>query len=178
MLILILSGCVFGRCGDYKIANTLASDGAYNGDWFETCGETMGTSGSWNLYDDGNAGITFSFDARGDRSWAGSDVEVEVFFPNTLLVPDTTITVDGLSGWAALNPCVDCVQDIAGLASGSIEVLGGWEGTDPCAEDDGPVMDLAWTLEFGGGAGPTYTLETKDAVRFSTFLSEPCDTVW
>lgn len=167
-------------CGSYEVSGTLATDAEgrdYNGHWFEQCG-TYGASGTWDMMGDGFADLTFTPDAAGERSWQGIDVEIGVGFPTALLVPGTTITTDDMGGSAALNPCISCPQDGAALSAGTIEVLSGWEGTDPCEPDDGPTLRLRWDLTFGAEGGPLYALQGTDRVQFSTFTTSACSDVY
>lgn len=173
-----LSGCVLLPCGQYVVENTTATSASghpYNGSWAETCGVESGTSGNWDLIGDGQADLIFWPSDSGDRWTYASDIEIAVGLSTSLLVPGQTIGVDDFShAGAAVNPCVDCWQDEAGLSSGEIEVLSGWEGGDPCAEDPGPAFRLRWDLAFGDGVGPTYTARGEDEVAFSVAFADPC----
>jgi hypothetical protein len=167
-------------CGSYEVSGTLATDAEgneYNGHWREQCG-SFGAFGTWDLMGDGIAGITFMPDAPGERGWQGIDIEIEVGFPTTLLVPGTTLTTEDMGGGAFLTPCISCPQDGAGLTAGTIEVVSGWEGTDPCELDEGPPMRLRWDLTFGAEGGPLYELQGTDRVVFSTFTTPACSDVY
>jgi hypothetical protein len=175
LVLAVLTACT--PCGTYQIDQTTAdnADGErYNGRWTETCGATYGTTGQWNHFGDDLAWITFSPNAPGDRGWQAIDIEITVAFPTTLLVPGTEITAEQMTGGAMINPGITLTEDLVGLTEGSIEIVSGWEGTDVCEPEDGPVFALRWDLLFGGGNGPTYELSANDKVQFSTWLSVEC----
>jgi len=173
-----VGGCL-APCGTYEISDTTALDAEgrdYNGTWREQCGAKAGTSASWDLLGDGNALVFFSPTGPGDRSWQAIDIELELVLDNSRLAPGERFEFGdgGIGGSAALNPCIDCRQDQVGLTGGYVEVLSGFEGDDPCAEEDGPTFKLEWSLEFGGD-GPSYVLAATDKVMFSTFLADSCE---
>lgn len=172
-----LAAC--GACGSLLIEGTTATNYEghdYNGSWSEQCGVNWGTTGVW-AWADGFSEIWFDPNAPGDRGWQAIDIEITVGVPTDRLVPGETIGMDALYGGAALNPCIDCPQDGAALSAGTIEVISGFDGDDPCAEEDGPTFLLRWDLEFGTEGGPRYTMAGRDAITFSTFVSEAC-TAW
>lgn len=175
LLIALLTGC-WPRCGSLDISGTTATNyegNDYNAHWFESCGANMGTAGTWNLYGDGGAYIDFFWSAPGDRDWQSIDIEMSVAFPTDLVEPGATVGLDQMGGAVALNPCIDCRQDIAGLTDGTVEILSGSGDDDPCA-DDGPVYRVQWDLVFGEEGGPHYVTSGTDKIRFSNFLSEDC----
>lgn len=173
-----LTGCILFPCGDYVIENTAATtdDGrSYNGKWTETCSASAGTSGTWDLYGDGNAQLVFAPSGNDDNWTLARDIMMEVAFPLERLVVGETIHLEELAaGSAALNPCIDCPQDTVAVSSAEIEVLSGYDGTAPCDEDPGPAFQLRWDVTFGDGAGPTYRAQATDDVEFSVLLSESC----
>ena len=175
VLFLLVSGCA--PCGGYEISNTLATDyygEDFNGHWKERCGSSDATSGMWDSFADGWSSLSFRPGASGDRDWLGLHIEIDVTLPTAGLVVGRVIEVDELGGTAALNPCISCRQDEAFLTSGTIEVVGGFDGDDPCAEEEGPVFRLRWDLVFGEDGGPLYEAYGTDQVLFSTFVSDAC----
>lgn len=163
-------------CGHITISNTLATNYEgkdYNGTWKESCGVNLGSTGVWD-WDPGWNEIWFDADAPGDRSWQGIDVGVTVGFPVARTVPGEVIEIDELYGGASINPCIDCPQDFAGLTEGTLRIVSGWTGDDPCEPDDGPIFKIAWDLVYGGGDGPTYEVRGTDAIQLSTFTTDAC----
>jgi hypothetical protein len=170
-------GVACAPCGSYEIDQTTADNAEgerYNGHWNETCGALYGTTGQWNHFSDGLAWVTFGPTAPGGRGWQAIDIEISVAFPTGSLFPGNVIGLDQMGGGALINPGITISEDQVGLAEGTIEVVSGWEGTDICEPEDGPIFVLRWDLLFGGGNGPTYTLVGKDKVQFSTWLSDEC----
>ena len=175
VLILLLQGCF--HCGSFDVSGTtvISDDGeAYDGHRYEVCG-TIGTWGNWDPEGDGRAVIYFTPTAHGSRFLQVADFAVSASVPDTLLVPDTTIDLDQIGGAAFISPEVSQMKDLVGLTQGTIDVLSGYEGEDPCAESEGPTWRLRWSLLFGDGTGPTWDLEGTDKVQFSTFLDSECD---
>ena len=109
-------------CGSYVISNTAATDyegNGYNGHWREQCGALYGATGVWD-WSGGFNEIWFSPDAAGERSWQGIDVEITLGFPVDRTKPGEEIDAADMYGGAALNPCIDCRQDMAGLTGGTL----------------------------------------------------------
>lgn len=144
----------------------------YNGSWFEACGVHQGSSGVWD-WNPGYSEIWFSPSAAGSRDWMGLDIELVLGLPSATLQSGGTIPLEELYGSAALNPCIDCRQDVAGLTAAEVEVIAGFEG-DACDLEDGPELTLSWDLTWGAEGGPHYAFTGRDKILFSTFTTEAC----
>ncbi len=161
-------------CGTLEISGTEATDAdgeEYNGRWSEECG-TMGTWGVWD-WSVGYSEIWFFPSGPGDKDWQAIDIEMTVGLPSATLQSGGVVAFEEMYGGAALNPCIDCPQDGAGLTAGEVEVFEGFEG-DPCELDDGPKLLLSWDLTWGAEGGPLYHHKGKDRIVFSNFTTEAC----